>query len=108
MSAIGGPGGIGGPRGPGGPEGPSALDVAEPAAEPMIEGPVASEVSRETEALAADVEAGRLTAREALDQLVESAARAGDLDATARAELRALLDDAVSNDPHLRSLAGRI
>jgi hypothetical protein len=59
------------------------------------------------EALAAEVAAGRLTPREAIDRLVDATAGPG-LDATERAELRELLTDLVANDPYLGGLVGRI
>jgi hypothetical protein len=61
----------------------------------------------DVEALAAEVAAGRLTPREAIDQLVEATADPG-LDAAERAELRELLTDLVANDPYLGGLVGRI
>jgi hypothetical protein len=105
MSTIGGPGGIGGPKGPGGPDGlPQIDDVAGEAA---IEQAPATAATGDVEALAAEVAAGRLTPHEAIDRLVEAAAGPG-LDATERAELRELLTDLVTNDPHLGALVGRI
>lgn len=105
MSTIGGPGGIGGPKGPDGPDGlPEIDDVAGEAA---IEQAPATAATGDVEALAAEVAAGRLTPHEAIDRLVEAAAGPG-LDATARAELRELLTDLVTNDPHLGALVGRI
>lgn len=105
MSTINGPGGIGGPKGPDGPEGPAEIeDVAGDV--PVEQAPGASPAGH-VEALAAEVAAGRLTQREAIDRLVEATAGPG-LDAAERAELRALLTDLVANDPYLGSLAGRI
>lgn len=108
MSPIGGPGGIGGAHGPGGPRGPSGPDgpsgIDDVAGDAPIEPPHAAGA---LEALAADVAAGRLTQREALDRLVEAAA-GPELEPSERAELRELLRDLVANDPHLRALAGRI
>jgi hypothetical protein len=105
MSTIGGPGGIGGPKGPAGPEGPSDIDdVAGDA--PVEQAPAAAPAS-EIEALAAEVAAGRLTQREAIDRLVDAAA-GPELGAAERAELRELLTDLVANDPYLGGLAGRI
>jgi len=105
MSTIGGPGGISGPKGPEGPEGASEIDdVAGDA--PVEPAPGASPAGN-VEALAAEVAAGRLTQREAIDRLVDATAGPG-LDAAERAELRALLTDLVANDPYLGSLAGRI
>jgi hypothetical protein len=110
MSTIGGPGGIGGPKGPDGPEGVS--DMEEVAAEaPIEQAPIeqarGAAATGDVEALAAEVAAGRLTPHEAIDRLVEAAAGPG-LDAAERAELRELLTDLVTNDPHLGALVGRI
>jgi hypothetical protein len=58
----------------------------------------------EIHALAAELAAGRLTAREVIDRLVDAAAGPG-LDDIARAELRAMLGDLVAADPHLGALA---
>ena len=105
MTTINGPGGIGGPKGPKGPEELSELDDVTSGA------PV--EQARETpgtgdlEALAAEIAAGRLTQREAIDRLVEATA-GPELDAAERAELRELLADLVTNDPYLGGLVGRI
>ena len=119
MSTIGGPGGIGGPKGPGGPDGLSDLDevddagdVGNVAGQAAVEqaplAPVGSAAATgDIEALAAEVAAGRLTPREAIDRLVEATAGPG-LDASERAELRELLTDLVTNDPHLGALVGRI
>ena len=116
MSTIGGPGGIGGPKGPDGPDGLSDLDAVgevgdvagkdavEPAPLAQVGGTAAT---GDVEALAAEVAAGRLTPREAIDRLVEATAGPG-LDASERAELRELLTDLVTNDPHLGALVGRI
>lgn len=108
MSTIGGPGGIGGPKGPEGPDGlPDINEVHDVAGEAAIEQAPATAATGDVEALAAEVAAGRLTPHEAIDRLVEAAAGPG-LDATERAELRALLADLVTNDPHLGALVGRI
>jgi hypothetical protein len=114
MSTIGGPGGIGGPRGPGGPDGPSQIDDLDDVASqaPIGEArgaPPAGNVSGTggIEALAAEVAAGRLTPREAIDQLVEATA-GPELDAAERAELRELLSDLVAHDPYLGGLMGRM
>ncbi len=105
MSTIGGPGGIGGPKGPDGPDGPSQID--DIAGEAPIEAAHETRAPDELAALAAEVAAGRLTPHEALDRLVEATAGPG-LDAAERTELRELLRDLVTNDPHLGGLAGRI
>jgi hypothetical protein len=111
MTTIGGPGGIGGPKGPGGPEGPSELselselaDVTGDAAVEQAHGTVAAS---DVEALAAEVAAGRLTQREAIERLVDATAGPG-LGAAERAELRELLTDLAANDPYLGGLIGRI
>lgn len=105
MSTIGGPGGVGGPKGPGGPEGPSEID--DVAGEAPVEHTQGTAPASDIEALAAEVAAGRLTPREAIDRLVDATAGPG-LDATERAELRELLADLVANDPYLGGLVGRI
>src|SRR5687767_3592994 len=108
MSSIGGPGGIGGPKGPGGPSGPDGSeDVADVAADSAIEGATAARAAGELEAMAGDIAAGKLTAREAVDKLVDEIAGTEHLGATERAELRELLADLVANDPYLASLTGR-
>lgn len=105
MSTIGGPGGIGGPRGPAGPEGPS--DIDDVAGDTPVEQAPAAAPASDVEALAAEVAAGRLTQREAIDRLVDATA-GPELDASARAELRELLTDLAAHDPYLGSLIGRI
>jgi hypothetical protein len=107
MTTIGGPGGIGGPAGPGRPDGPPA--IAEPAGDPPVDaaGAAGAAPATDLDALAADIAAGRLSAREAIDRLVE-AAGGGGLDAAERAELRELFNDLIANDPHLGDLIGRI
>ena len=123
MSTIGGPGGIGGgPSGPGGPSGadgiggasgPSEIDdVDELAGAREVGGGAGVEHAQGTartgiDALAAEVAAGRLTSREAIDRLVDATA-GPELDAADRAELRELLTDLVANDPYLGGLIGRI
>lgn len=113
MSTIGGPGGIGGPKGPDGPGGLSDMnEVGDVAGEgPVEQAPIeqtrGTGAAGDVEALAAEVAAGRLTPHEAIDRLVEATAGPG-LDAAERAELRELLTDLVTNDPHLGALAGRI
>ncbi|HET7500639.1 MAG TPA: hypothetical protein VFK02_06530 [Kofleriaceae bacterium] len=101
----GGPGGIDGPNGPGGADGPSEIgNVAGELPVEQVQGPVrASDV----EALAAEIAAGRLTPREAIERLVDATA-GPELDPTERAELRELLTDLVASDPYLGNLVGRI
>lgn len=115
MSTIGGPGG---PGGIGGPKGPNATDEADPSqdvaevgASSTAHATDAAAVAQthgapELDALVADIAAGRLTPREAIDRLVEATA-GPDLGTTERAELRELLTDLIANDPHLGHLAGR-
>jgi hypothetical protein len=107
MSAIGGPGGVGGPKGPSGPDGPGGPEGADA---PATTGPLdqAAATNRsEIDALAAEVAAGRLTPREAIDRMVDAAA-GPELGPAERAELRELLTDLVASDPYLGSLAGRV
>lgn len=107
MSSIGGPGGIGGPKGPQGPDasdgpgGPEAADGLDEAA-PASDAAAATMIDK----LAAEIAAGTLSPREAIDRLVEETA-GPELDAAERAELRELLTDLVANDPYLSSLGGR-
>ena len=101
MTNIGGPSGIGGtkpPAGPGGVDGPDGVDdvaATTAATQTLVDG------------LAAEIAAGRLTPREAIDQLVDLTA-GPDFGPTERAELRELLTDLVANDPYLGGLAGRV
>src|SRR5687767_2392436 len=117
MTGIGGPGGIGGPKGPQGPSGPddvsgpgdvSDVDDAGHAGDARQVGQ-ASGTGRaaDIDALSAEVAAGRLTPKEAIDRLVDATATP-DMDATERAELRELLSDLVANDPYLGALANRV
>ena len=111
MTSIGGPGGVGGPKGPEGPEGPEGLDGldgthgADAAAQTTATSQTGA--TSDIDALAAEVAAGRLTPREAIDRLVEATA-GPELGAAERAELREMLTDLVANDPYLGALAGRI
>jgi hypothetical protein len=108
MSGIGGPGGIGGPKGPSGPGGPSDVDGPDDVADVAdVERTAGSSGSEQIDALAAELAAGRLTPREAIDRLVEATATP-DMDPAERAELRELLADLVANDPHLSGLANRV
>lgn len=126
MSTIGGPGGIGGPKGPGGPAGPGGpegaegtdavadvgdvhdvADVGDIRGASGASGAAGAAGTSDVDALAADVAAGKITRREAVDQLVESMA-GPELGAGDRAELRELLSDLVDSDPYLGSLVGRI
>jgi len=118
--SVGGPSGIGGPKGPGGPtgaEGPEGPDGADPANAAAATGGADAvdsaqsvehaENTADIDRLAADVAAGKLTPREAIDQLVEATATP-DLSAAERAELRELLSDIVANDPYFGGLANRV
>ena len=71
MTSIGGPGGIGGPKGPGGPTGPDGPDGPDDIDAPGEVGQVdearAARAAGEREAMAADIAAGKLTAKEAVD-----------------------------------------
>jgi hypothetical protein len=111
IGGPGGPGGVGGPTGPGGPDGPSepseASQIEEVAGDAPVEQAQGAVRAGDVEALAAEVAAGKLTPREAIDQLVEATAGPG-LGAAERAELRELLTDLVANDPYLGGLLGRI
>ena len=111
MTGIGGPGGIGGPKGPTGPTGPTeidgpdaATDIADVAATERAAG---TGLAPDIDALSAEVAAGRLTAHEAIEQLVDATATA-DMDQADRAELRELLTDLVANDPYLGALGRSI
>lgn len=101
----GGPGGIGGPKGPSGPGGPAELD--EVARETPVEAAQGTADTADIDALAADVAAGRLTPREAIDRLVDATIGTG-IDPAERAELRELLSDLVANDPYFGGLIGRV
>ena len=109
--SVGGPSGIGGPKGPGGPTGPDGPDGPDGTAEAdAIESASTVEHAENTadiDRLAAEVAAGKLTPKEAIDQLVEATATP-DLSAAERAELRELLSDIVANDPYFGGLANRI
>lgn len=111
MTGIGGPGGIGGPKGPQGPSGPGGVSGPDDASEIDDAGQVGqasgAHAAPDIDALSADVAAGRLTAKEAIDRLVDATATA-DMDAAERAELRELLSDLVANDPYLGGLANRV
>ena len=104
-SGIGGPQGPGGPTGPDGPDGPGAADAAD-----AVDSAATVEHAENTadiDRLAAEVAAGKLTPKEAIDQLVEATATP-DLSPAERAELRELLADMVANDPYFGGLANRI
>jgi hypothetical protein len=111
MSTIGGPGGIGGPKGPKGPDGPDALDdvsgpdrTSDTSGTSGVSGTGAPDIDR----IAAELAAGRLTPREAVDQLVDQIAGGAELAPGDRAELRELMADLVASDPHLAALVNRV
>jgi hypothetical protein len=108
MSTIGGPGGIGGPKGPDGPDGPTGADALEDAAGTAEAASVeAAGHGTVVDGLAAEIAAGRMTPREAVDRLVDLTA-GPELGAAERAELREMLTELVANDPYLGGLVGRI
>jgi hypothetical protein len=102
MTGIGGPGGIGGPKGPDGPDASEAADELDAARDAPAVG------ASELDALAAELAAGKLTPREAVDRLADEIAGTRHLDAAERAELRELLADLVANDPYLAGLAKHV
>ena len=109
MSSIGGPGGIGGPKGPGSVGGTNDVgDIGDVGDVGDVDTTTGAERvgASELDALASDIATGKLTPREAIDQLVAKAG-AG-LPASQQAELRELITDLVENDPYLASLANRI
>ena len=106
MSTIGGPGGVGGPKGPGGPSDVDGADELDEAG--ALDSTTAARAADGLEAMASEIAAGRLSAREAVDKLVEEIAGSDALGATERAELRELLTDLVANDPYLQSIVGRV
>lgn len=109
MSTIGGPGGIGGPKGPGGPTGPEGPDdIADAADVGHVDAARATRAASGLEAMAAEIAAGKLTAREAIDRMVDEIAGTDALGAAGRAELREMLTDLVAADPYLQSLVGRL
>jgi hypothetical protein len=57
--------------------------------------------------LIGELAAGRLTPREAVDQLIDLTVTP-DMSAPERAELRELLTDLVANDPYLGGLISRL
>jgi hypothetical protein len=88
---LGGPAGPGGPGGPSGPSGPKAPD------------PIA--------AIAADVKAGKLTPRQAVDKVLEltvDKGAAAHLPAKVKEKIRADLEALLTSDPLLAGKAKRI
>lgn len=109
MSAIGGPGGIGGPKGPSGPSGPESLDDVSHAGDVAdIDAARATQAVGGLEAMAAEIAAGKLTANEAIDRLVDEICGTEQLGTAERTELREMLTDLVANDPYLQSLVGSV
>jgi hypothetical protein len=108
MSTIGGPGGIGGPKGPKPPDDASDVGDVGDVGEAGRVGDVAATQPSELDAIAADLSAGKLTPREAVDKLVDQIASGSDLSQSDRAELRELMADLVANDPHLGALLNRL
>ena len=115
-SGIGGAGGIGGPRGPSGPTGPRSGDAVEGPGEALsaeatraaeaARGPGAAQMSS-IDRLAADLDAGRISADDALAQLMADAVPDG-MPAADRADLREALLDLLATDPYLAGLAARL
>lgn len=116
MTTLGGPPGVGGPKGPGGPQRASEPSEASPSSgADEVAGDAAVDRApltgtTELDALAAELAAGRVTPRDAIDRLMEATAgpELAALDDVDRAELRELLGDLVANDPHLGNLISRI
>ncbi len=108
MSTIGGPGGIGGPKGPKPPDDVGDVGETGGVEEAGRVGDVAATQPSELDAIAADLSAGKLTPREAVDKLVDQIASGSDLSPSDRAELRELMADLVANDPHLGALLNRL
>jgi hypothetical protein len=109
MTGIGGPGGIDGPGKPGGvggPDGPDGPDDVDGAGAIDRGASVdAAATADPLSALAADVEAGRLTPQAALDRIIDQTV-SPDLAPAERAELREIIADLVATDPHLAGLLG--
>jgi hypothetical protein len=120
--------GSGGPGGPGKPGGPGSVDDVGDA-EATVESGAPLEVHAARTAatggaatgthavgdtsgidrIAADLDAGRITGREALDRLIDEAVPDEvELGPEDRAELREAMRELIANDPHLQTLAARI
>jgi hypothetical protein len=104
-SGIGGSGPIGGPRGATGADGIGGATSAEGAGEALALGGTSGATG--VDRLAADLQAGRISADEALAQLIAEAVPGG-LEGLDRADLQAVLDDLIATDPYLASLAARL
>lgn len=115
VSPIGGPGGVGGPSGPSGPEGPDGPDADGLEGARETEGTTGADaIARpastdgvDTQAIAAEIAAGRLSPHEAIEQLVDAMA-GPDVPSEMRAGMRELLKDELENDPHLQSLVSHL
>lgn len=107
MSGITGSGGPGGPKGPSGPDlgGPDEVEPGDAGGAVAAHG-TSGIADANIDQIAADLDAGRITGREALDRLIDEAV--GQVDAADRAELREVMADLIANDPHLAALAARI
>jgi hypothetical protein len=107
-SGIGGSGPIGAPRGPAGADGIGGAGGVDGPGEALSLGGASGATG--VDQLATDIRAGRISADEALAQLVAEAIPGG-LDGVAgldRADLQAVLDDLIATDPYLSSLAARL
>jgi hypothetical protein len=115
-SGISGAGGAGGPKGPadvGPTDEPEAAPVGEAGTPLEVHAAHAAAAGGVETAgidrIAADLDAGRITGREALDRLIDEAVPGEmELDAAERAELREAMAELIANDPHLAALAARI
>lgn len=95
MTSIQRPGGPAGPGGPGGPDEPDALTGPDASA--------AATGGDPTAALASAIDSGQLAPGDALAQMIDSTV-AG-LPPEQAAELRAMLAEAMRDDPYLAGLA---
>jgi hypothetical protein len=125
IPGSGGPGGAGGAGGPGSPGSIDGADEAEAAVEsgaplevhaarPAAAGGAAAGTgavggTSAIDRIAADLDAGRISGREALDRLIDEAVPdEAELGPADRAELREAMLELIANDPHLQALAARI
>src|SRR5437660_1438150 len=104
-SGISGAGGAGGPKGPTdvGPtdEPDAAAEAGTPLEVRAAAGGAPVEDTAGIDRIAADLDAGRITGREALDRLIDEAVPGEmELDAADRAELREAMAELIANDPH--------
>jgi len=131
-SGIPGSGGPGGSAGAGGPGAPDDVGDAEAAVEsgaPLevhadraaaggaasgthatgAGAPGGTSGTSGIDRIAADLDAGRISGREALDRLIDEAVPdEAELGPEERAELREAMRELIANDPHLQALAARI